>query len=172
PPPTTTTGGSALLSLFLPASLRLRVENMVESLTDRSLPAPAQVSLAVVLQVRDGRLQVLLWQRARDPFLGAYALPGGYLAPMEDLERSIRRHLAAKVDVRELGHLEQLGTWSDPARHPEEWQVVTGYLGLVQTGLDPGVPAHTPRPPGDDPPPPAFRPPALAPARPERLPAQ
>ncbi|HJZ61545.1 MAG TPA: NUDIX domain-containing protein [Miltoncostaeaceae bacterium] len=142
---------------------------MVESLTDRSLPAPAQVSLAVVLQVRDGRLQVLLWQRARDPFLGAYALPGGYLAPMEDLERSIRRHLAAKVDVRELGHLEQLGTWSDPARHPEEWQVVTGYLGLVQTGLDPAVPADTSWHPVDDLPPLAFDHAAMVLAGRERL---
>ena len=30
----------------------------------------------------------------------------------------MRRHLAAKVDVRELSHLEQVGTWSDPARDP------------------------------------------------------
>jgi ADP-ribose pyrophosphatase YjhB (NUDIX family) len=66
---------------------------------------PAHVTLAVVLQVRAGRLQVLLWQRARDPFLGAWSLPGGYLEPGETLERSIRRHLADKVDVRELAHL-------------------------------------------------------------------
>src|SRR4051794_31202383 len=35
--------------------------------------------LAVVLQVRDDRLRVLLWQRAREPFAGAWALPGGRL---------------------------------------------------------------------------------------------
>ena len=72
---------------------------------------PAHVTLAVVLQVRDGQLQALLWQRAREPFLGAWSLPGGYLDPGETLEQSIRRHLAVKVDVRELSHLEQLGTW-------------------------------------------------------------
>ena len=47
---------------------------------------PAQVTLAVVLQVRDGVLQALLWQRAREPFLGAWSLPGGYLEPGETLE--------------------------------------------------------------------------------------
>ena len=104
---------------------------------------PTHVSLAVVLQIREGRLQVLLWQRARRPFLGAWSLPGGYLEPGETLEASIRRHLAAKVDVRELAHLEQLETLSDPARSALEWQVATAYLGLVPTLLDPALPEDT-----------------------------
>jgi 8-oxo-dGTP diphosphatase len=101
------------------------------------------VSLAVVLQVRRGDLQVLLWQRAREPFAGRWALPGGYLEPDETLERSIRRHLAEKVDVRELAHLEQLETLSDPKRVPNEWQLATAYLGLVPSDVDPRVPADT-----------------------------
>jgi ADP-ribose pyrophosphatase YjhB (NUDIX family) len=60
-------------------------------------------ALAVVLQVRGGRLQVLLWQRAREPFNGAWALPGGMLGAAETLEASIRRHLAAKVDAQRPG---------------------------------------------------------------------
>jgi ADP-ribose pyrophosphatase YjhB (NUDIX family) len=106
-------------------------------------PAPTHVTLAVVLQVRDGDLQALLWQRAREPFAGAWALPGGYLAPDETLDGSIRRHLAEKVDVRELAHLEQLETLSDPDRHPEEWQLATAFLGLVPSDLDPAVPDDT-----------------------------
>jgi hypothetical protein len=105
--------------------------------------SPTHVTLAVVLQVRDGRLSVLLWQRARDPFEGAWSLPGGYLDPGGDLERSIRAHLARKVDVAELSWLEQLATLSDPARHPAEWQLATSYLGLVPLGLDPVLPADT-----------------------------
>jgi ADP-ribose pyrophosphatase YjhB (NUDIX family) len=101
------------------------------------------VSLAVVLQVRDGELQALLWERAKAPDAGAWSLPGGYLDPGETLEHSIRRHLAIKVDVRELSHLEQLGTWSDPHRHPLERQLATAYLGLVPTDVDPAVPEDT-----------------------------
>jgi 8-oxo-dGTP diphosphatase len=86
--------------------------------------------------VRDGRLQVLLWQRAQEPFAGAWALPGGRLEPGEELEDSIRRHLAQKVDVRELAHLEQLETRGVP-------EVATAYLGLVPTGVDPAVPEDT-----------------------------
>jgi ADP-ribose pyrophosphatase YjhB (NUDIX family) len=91
-----------------------------------------------VLQVRDGVLQVLLWQRARPPYAGRWALPGGTLG-REPLDRSIRRHLAAKVDVRELSHLEQLETRADP----RSGRVTTAYLGLVRAGLDPAVPADT-----------------------------
>lgn len=99
--------------------------------------------LAVVLQVRDGRLQALLWQRARTPEAGAWALPGGLLGPAEALEASVRRHLASKVDVRELAHLEQLATWSEPARHPERRELATAFLGLVPAGLDPRLPTDT-----------------------------
>jgi ADP-ribose pyrophosphatase YjhB (NUDIX family) len=86
---------------------------------------------------------VLLWERAREPEAGAWALPGGYLERSETLEKSIRRHLAAKVDVRELSHLEQLGTWSAPARHPDQRQLATAYLGLVPADVDPAVPEDT-----------------------------
>ena len=104
---------------------------------------PTHAALAVVLQIRDGRLQALLWERAKEPFRGAWSLPGGYLEPGETLEQSIRRHLAVKVDVRELAHLEQLETLSDPDRHPGEWQLATAYLGLVPTDVDPAVPEDT-----------------------------
>jgi 8-oxo-dGTP diphosphatase len=104
---------------------------------------PTHVTLAVVLQVRQERLSVLLWQRARAPFEGAWSLPGGYLEAGQPLERSIRGHLARKVDVAELSWLEQLETLSAPDRHPGEWQLATAYLGLVPHGLDPALPRDT-----------------------------
>jgi ADP-ribose pyrophosphatase YjhB (NUDIX family) len=117
---------------------------------------PAQTVIAVVLQVRAGRLQVLLWKRALDPFAGLWSLPAGDLAPGETLELSIRRHLAAKVDVRELAHLEQLETRSDPDRNPLRWELATAYLGLVPVDVDPALPADTRWHPVDDLPPLAF----------------
>src|SRR5215207_1475302 len=116
----------------------------------------AHEALGVVLQVRDGGLQVLLWRRAREPYLRAWALPGGRLAADETLEDSIRRHLATKVDVRELSHLEQLGTWSAPHRSPKRREVATAYLGLVPADVDPEVPPDTRWHPVEDLPPMAF----------------
>jgi ADP-ribose pyrophosphatase YjhB (NUDIX family) len=126
-------------------------------LDDESTSAVAShAALAVVLQVRDGALQVLLWQRALEPFNGRWSLPGGYLERGETLEESIRRHLAAKVDVRELSHLEQLDTRSEPERVPDEWQLATSYLGLVPSDADPSLPADTAWHPVDGLPPTAF----------------
>jgi ADP-ribose pyrophosphatase YjhB (NUDIX family) len=105
--------------------------------------SPTHVTLAVVLQVRDGCLSALLWQRARPPFEGAWSLPGGYLERGSTLEEAIRLQLARKVDVAELSWLEQLETVGDPDRHPGEWQLATAYLGLVPLGLDPELPADT-----------------------------
>jgi ADP-ribose pyrophosphatase YjhB (NUDIX family) len=114
---------------------------MAESTTPTQLPAHSV--LAVVFQVRDDVLHVLLWERAREPFRGAWSLPGGTLDSGETLEESILRHLETKVDVSEVAHLEQLGTWSDPARHPSRWELATAYLGLVPLGIDPRIPADT-----------------------------
>ncbi|MBV8065110.1 MAG: NUDIX hydrolase [Actinobacteria bacterium] len=106
--------------------------------------------LAAVLQVRDGRLQALLWQRGRDPYAGAWALPGGVLEEDETLEESVLRHLADKVDVREVAHLEQLETRSDPERNPVRRELATAFLGLVPSDADPAVPEDTRWHPVDD----------------------
>jgi ADP-ribose pyrophosphatase YjhB (NUDIX family) len=97
----------------------------------------------VVLQVRSARLHVMLWQRATEPFTGAWALPGGPLLPGETLGASVARQLASKVEVSHLGHLEQLETRSDPDRDPRGRTVATAYLGLIPSDLDPVLPADT-----------------------------
>jgi len=119
--------------------------------------------------VRDGALCALLWERAREPFRGCWSLPGGTLGSGESLETSILRHLAAKVDVREVSHLEQLGTWSDPGRHPGRRELATAYLGLVPLGIDPDVPDDTRWHAVDDLPPTAFDHGAIVLAGRERL---
>ena len=99
--------------------------------------------LAAVLQVRGGTLQVLLWRRARPPDAGRWSLPGGRLRPDEDVESSVRRQLAEKVDVCEVTHVEQLAVFSAPKRVPGSRVVATAFLGLVPLDADPTVPEDT-----------------------------
>ena len=112
--------------------------------------------LAVVFQVREDseqvkgarlvvkpQLNVLLWQRARDPQRGAWSLPGGKLQNDEDLTTSVRRQLAEKVDLRELAHLEQLAVFSDPHRVPGPRTIATTFLGLVPSPATPELPSDT-----------------------------
>jgi 8-oxo-dGTP diphosphatase len=99
--------------------------------------------LAAVLQVRSGSLRVLLWQRAREPHAHRWSLPGGGLGAREDVQESIRRQLAEKVDVRQLSHVEQLSVFSAPDRVPGQRVVATAFLGLVPSDVDPEIPADT-----------------------------
>ncbi|MEV0681382.1 NUDIX domain-containing protein [Actinosynnema sp. NPDC050436] len=109
-----------------------------------------------MLQVRAGSLQVMLWQRAREPHAHRWSLPGGGLGSEEDVEASIRRQLAEKVDVRQLSHVEQLAVFSAPDRVPGPRVVATAFLGLVPSDTDPVVPSDTAWHPVDALPPTAF----------------
>jgi ADP-ribose pyrophosphatase YjhB (NUDIX family) len=101
-------------------------------------------ALAVVLQViplhPGHRLCVLAWRRRREPFAGHWALPSGPVAPDETIGASVRRHLATKVELAEIAHLEQLRTLSAPDRDPFERTIATAYLGLVPSANQPRLP--------------------------------
>ncbi len=108
--------------------------------------------LAVVFQVRGlgsgakaqkPELNVLLWQRARDPQRGAWSLPGGRLRHDEDMTTSVRRQLAEKVDLREVAHLEQLAVFSEPERLPDTRTIASTFLGLVPSPATPELPPDT-----------------------------
>jgi len=125
--------------------------------------------LAAVLQIRDGALSVLAWRRALPPDAGRWALPGGRLGADEDVETSVLRQLAEKVDVREVAHVEQVGVFSRPDRVPGARVVATAFLGLVPCDAQPAVPDDTAWHPLAAPPPTAFDHAAIVDAAHERL---
>ena len=110
----------------------------------------------MVLRVRGRWLECLLWQRAKEPFDGLWSLPRGPLGAGERLGTSASRHLAAKVDITTIAHMEQLETRSDPDRDPRQRVLATAYLALVATDASPRIPADTAWHPVDELPPTAF----------------
>ena len=77
---------------------------------------------SVIFQLIDGRLSVLLIQRAKTPFIGSWALPGGYSAAGETTHDAMARILRAKGGVKtgNLKLVEQLYTFDTVAREPRE----------------------------------------------------
>lgn len=87
----------------------------------------------VILTIRDGRLHVLLVERANEPFAGRLALPGGFLRGSESLYETAQRELAEEtgLDPADL-HLEQVGVYSGPDRDPRSPRVITcAYLAIA-----------------------------------------
>ncbi len=125
--------------------------------------------LAAVLRIRNDAPQVLAWQRARSPDAGRWALPGGRLRDDEDVESSVLRQLAEKVDVRDVTHIEQLSVFSRPDRVPGVRMIATAFLGLVRSDADPAVPADTGWHPVSTLPPTAFDHAAIVAVAQERL---
>lgn len=82
------------------------------------------------------RLQFLATRREHPPFPGAWALPGGLVAPPDGLDASARGALAA-AGVRTVGHLEQLATFGHPHRDPRGRVVSVTYLALLPRPVEP-----------------------------------
>src|SRR5690349_10173230 len=101
---------------------------------DHWTPPAAMIAVdLVILTLRESRLHVLLVERGVEPFKGSLALPGGFLAHIEeDLTAAARRELAeeAAMDVETL-HLEHLGVYGSPGRDPRGRVVSVAYLAIA-----------------------------------------
>lgn len=87
---------------------------------------------SVLLELDGNQLSVLLIKRAREPFAGWWALPGGYCAAGETTRDAIARVLKDKagLDTNKLGLVEQLYTFDTIARDPRGHAVSVTYMGL------------------------------------------
>ena len=92
-------------------------------------PRPA-VTVDVILATREVRPRVLLIQRKKDPFAGAWALPGGFVEENEKLAEAARRELKEETSL-DIADIEQLYTAGDPGRDPRGWTISMVYLARV-----------------------------------------
>jgi 8-oxo-dGTP diphosphatase len=77
-------------------------------------------------------LKVLLIKRGDHPFMGQWALPGGFVKSDEDLDTAARRELKEETDIDDI-YLEQLYTWGDLGRDPRTRVISVSYMSLVDS---------------------------------------
>ena len=94
--------------------------------------APPLTVDAVIFQISNGALEVLLIKRPNEPFRGEWALPGGYNAKGETTTTALRRIVSQKAGVdieNDLRYIEQLYTFDTIARDPRGHAVSVTYMG-------------------------------------------
>ena len=87
---------------------------------------------AVIFELIDDVLNVLLLKRQNDPFKGSWALPGGYDAKGETTMTALNRKVFEKTGVditKDLSYIEQLYTFDTVARDPRGHAVSVTYMG-------------------------------------------
>ncbi|MBH5319639.1 NUDIX hydrolase [Paenibacillus sp. GSMTC-2017] len=77
-------------------------------------------------------LRLLLIKRGAHPYLGKWALPGGFVRPTETSEQAAQRELREETGVDNV-YLEQLYTFSDPGRDPRTWVMSCSYMALIDS---------------------------------------
>ncbi|HUR68282.1 MAG TPA: NUDIX hydrolase [Candidatus Thermoplasmatota archaeon] len=96
--------------------------------------SPALTVDAVLLKGHE----VMLIRRARDPFKGSWALPGGFVEVGERVEDAARRELLEETGLR--GDIvDLLGVWSDAKRDPRGHTVSVVFvckIGGIVIGID------------------------------------
>ncbi len=94
-------------------------------------PHPAVTVDIVLFGYEPGSpLEVLLIERASDPYKGRWAIPGGFVDYDEDLDEAASRELHEETGIRK-GRLSQVGTFGKPGRDPRERIITVACTALV-----------------------------------------
>ncbi len=83
-----------------------------------------------IRKTEEKELQVLLIRRKNHPFMGQWAIPGGFVDINESIEDAAMRELWEETGIQNL-YLEQLYTWGSVHRDPRMRVISTSYMALV-----------------------------------------
>ena len=76
--------------------------------------------------------RILLIRRGNHPYLGKWALPGGFSEEGERIEETAARELLEETGIKmSSSDLALVGVYSKPGRDPRGWTVSAAYLAVV-----------------------------------------
>lgn len=75
-------------------------------------------------------LRILLIKRKDHPYIGQWAIPGGFVDIHESLEEAAKRELKEETDLDNI-YFEQLATYGEPDRDPRMRVISTAYMALI-----------------------------------------
>ena len=110
----------------------LTEKEFLEKYTDTVYDKPSVTTDILVLGVDESfaHLKALLIKRDEHPYLGFYALPGGFIKKDETAYQAAARKLCEEAGIKDV-YLDQIYTFTRPGRDPRTWVMSIAYLALV-----------------------------------------
>ncbi|MCQ2298846.1 MAG: NUDIX hydrolase [Bacteroidales bacterium] len=93
-------------------------------------PHPAVTIDCVIFGFDGNAINVLLIERNEPPYLGSWALPGGFINMNETAEEAACRRLREETHLEHIS-LKQFHTFSEVLRDPRERVITIAYLALI-----------------------------------------
>lgn len=76
--------------------------------------------------------KILMVKRANHPYMGEWAIPGGFVSIEEGVNEAARRELKEEVNIDNI-YMEQLYTWGEVNRDPRTRVISSSYMSLVDS---------------------------------------
>lgn len=105
-------------------------EEFLSEYDDSRYPHPSLTADNLIFSFESGP-ELLLIRRKGHPFLGFWALPGGFAEPGESIEETAARELGEETGLTGLVS-ESAGFFSAPGRDPRGWVVTHSFMADVR----------------------------------------
>lgn len=97
---------------------------------DYERPSVTVDMLIFAVDNKGERIRLLLVKRKNHPFLGCWALPGGFVEMKESLGDAAARELEEETGVKGM-YLEQLHTFGETGRDPRSRIISVAYMAVI-----------------------------------------
>ena len=100
---------------------------------EKNYPKPGLTADVCIFARAGSGWKLLLIRRGGHPYLGCWALPGGFADQGETIEQTAARELQEETGLTGLS-LDLVGIYSAPGRDPRGWTVSAAYAVCVEAG--------------------------------------
>lgn len=110
----------------------LTEQEFLEQYNPAKYDRPSVTVDMLIFTVIEDKLKLLMIKRADHPFIGQWALPGGFVNMDEDLDTAAARELEEETGLDNI-YMQQLYTWGEINRDPRTRIITVAYMALVDS---------------------------------------
>lgn len=107
------------------------LEEFLAAYHPKDYPHPSVTVDLLIFSLERKVPELLMIRRGNHPWLGCWALPGGFVEPEEFTEDAAARELEEETHVRGLA-LSEIGLFSGPDRDPRGWTMSCAYAAIAE----------------------------------------